>query len=223
MTRNAVFITILMLAAVTLVVGQERFVKPVDNAGQEASFLAFRKKLIAAAERKDAKFIYSILDPKIQLSFGGDEGIATFKRTWRLDKKNSDFWKEFLLAIKNGGSFIGEGRRRLTMFAAPYTHTDWPDDLDPFEHSVIFGNNVNLRERPATNARVIERLSNNVVKVDGEATVMANDVADWFKVTTLGGKSGWVKAEYVRSPIDFRAGFEKKRGVWKMIFFIAGD
>lgn len=222
MRRNAVFI-ILMLAAAAIVAGQERFVRPVDDARQEASFLAFRKRLIAAAERKDAKFIYSILDPKIQLNFGGDEGIATFKRAWKLETRDSNFWQEFLLVMRNGGSFIGEGRRRLTMFAAPYTHTDWPEDLDPFEHSVIFGSNVNLRERPEINARVIERLSYNVVKVDGEATVMSNDVPDWFKVTTLGGKSGYVKAEYVRSPIDFRAGFEKRRGVWKMIFFIAGD
>ena len=46
---------------------------------------------------------------------------------------------------------------------------------------------------------------------------------DWYKVETLGGKKGFVKAEFVRSAVDYRAGFEKKKGVWKMIFFIAGD
>jgi hypothetical protein len=45
----------------------------------------------------------------------------------------------------------------------------------------------------------------------------------WRHVRTLGGLNGYVKQEFVRSPIDYRAGFEKKRGVWKMIAFIEGD
>jgi len=45
----------------------------------------------------------------------------------------------------------------------------------------------------------------------------------WYNVTTLGGKSGFAKADLVRSHIDYRAGFEKKRGLWKMTFLLAGD
>jgi uncharacterized membrane protein YqhA len=47
-------ISLLLLAVVMFTVAsgaQERYVKPVDEASQDASFLAFRKKLIAAAER----------------------------------------------------------------------------------------------------------------------------------------------------------------------------
>lgn len=32
-----------------------------------------------------------------------------------------------------------------------------------------------------------------------------------------------ISAAEKRSPIDYRAGFEKKRGVWKMVTFVAGD
>ncbi len=218
-TKLILLLTLILAASA---IGQERFVKPVDKAKESKSFLDFRTKLMAAVERKDSKFIYSILDPHIELSFGGEHGVADFKKIWTPEKKDSAFWKEFLKVITHGGDFIGRSNNRLSSFAAPYLHTSWPDDIDPFENWVIFGNNVNLREKPSMDGNVIEQLSYNVVIVKDK--VMKNeDEADWIKVETLGGKTGWIKAEYVRSAIDYRAGFEKKRGVWKMTFFIAGD
>src|SRR5688572_6521820 len=123
-----IFLLILVLAATGFT--QERFVKPIDEANLEPSFLAFRTKLIAAAERQDAKYILSIVDPNISNGFGGRDGIANFKKDWKIESKNSEFWAEFLPVIKNGGHFIGEGRNRLSLFAAPYTFNGFPDDLD---------------------------------------------------------------------------------------------
>ncbi len=223
--KKTLWITLIIFSTVAAVAAQERFVKPVDNAKSDASFLAFRTKLIAAAERKDANAILAIVDPQIKNGFGGDDGIANFKKQWKTTDKKSEFWKEFLPVIKNGGSFSKENRTKL--FVAPYTFSDWPDDIDGFEYMVIFGNNVNLRERPGIDSRVIERLSYNVVKIDANAST-TGDAGDegafkWYKLSTLSGKTGFVAAEFVRSHIDFRAGFEKKRGVWKMTFFLAGD
>lgn len=220
---------LLFLIFVTGSFAQERYVKPVDDASKDASFLAFRKKVIAAVDKKDAKFIYSIIDPKIELSFGGDFGLADFKRIWKIESKNTAFWDEFGRVIKNGGSFYAVGNRKVGGFAAPYTYSSFPDspDIDQFEHNVIFGNNVNLRESPSMEGKVKELLSYNIVTLIGNkmkpGKIKGEEEFDWFHVKTLGGKTGWVKAEYVRSPIDFRAGFEKKGGQWKMVFFIAGD
>lgn len=225
------FLCLLFLAAFVAVgFGQERYVKPVDEAAKDASFLAFRTKLIAAAERRDAAFIYSILDPKIQLSFGGDAGIADFKRIWKINSKNSKFWGEFLKVIKNGGVFDGEGRNKYLSFSAPYTFSSWPEDLDGFDYMVIFGNNVNLRETASADAKIVDQLSYNVVKTNTEESTKRKTGRgeddweyDWMKIETLGGKKGFVKADFVRSSIDYRAGFNRKRGVWKMMYFIAGD
>lgn len=199
---------------------QERYVKPVDEANLEPSFMAFRVKLIAAAERRDAKYILGILDPKINLSFGGDQGIADFKSIWKIESKNTPFWNEFLTVIKNGGFFVREKGKRTNLFYAPYSFDSFPEDLDGFEHFVIFGSNVNLRESPDSGSKIIGQLSYNVVKSEVD---LVGKVSGWQKVRTLGGLSGFVKSEFVRSPIDYRAGFEKKRGVWKMVAFIAGD
>ena len=215
----------MVLFLVSIGQAQERFVKPVDEAAQDPSFLAFRTKLIAAAERKDASFILSILDPNIELSFGGDAGIPAFKRIWKINAKNSEFWAAFLPVIKNGGAFMGEGKNKLNLFAAPYTHSSWPEDLDGFENHVIFGNNVNLRKDPRPDAEIIAKLSYNVVQIEPETLPKSgkSEYPGWWQIKTLGGLKGFVKQEFVRSPIDYRAGFEKKRGLWKMTFFIAGD
>ncbi len=203
---------------------QERFVKPIDEAKKDASFLAFRTKLIAAAKRRDAKHILSVVDPDIRNTFGEDDGIRYFKKTWKIEDPKSEFWNEFLPVITNGGTFSKEDGGK--MFSAPYTFNGFPEDLDSFTYSAIFGNNVNLREKADLNAKIAARLSYNVVKVDFENSVEKSGKAGdytWLKVETLGGKKGFVKAEFVRSPIDYRAGFEKKGGKWKMIYFIAGD
>lgn len=210
--------------------GQERYLKPVDEAAKDASFLAFRTKLIAAAERHDAKYILGIIDPQIKLGFGGDDGIANFRKQWKINAKDSPFWEEFLAAIKNGGAFDGRGRNKYNSFTAPYTFSSWPEDVDSFEHVAIFGSDVNLRERPAADAKVVATLSYNIVTPNNEESTTVKTGPgeddwefDWRKVTTMGGKTGFVKAKYVRSSIDYRAGFEKARGVWKLEFFGAGD
>jgi hypothetical protein len=203
---------------------QERYVKPVDEAAKDASFLAFRTKLISAVKRHDAKYLVSILDRDISASFGGDKGIEDFKKMWKLNSPNSELWGELLTVLTNGGTFSTE--ENTTIFSAPYLFNEFPGDLDAFEYQAIFGNNVNLRSRADLKSEVIARLSYNIVKVDYQ-----NSVSDkrkdgeylWYKVETLGGLKGFVKAEFVRSPIDYRAGFQKKAGKWKMVYFIAGD
>ena len=215
-------LVVLLLLALG-VFGQERFVKPVDEAKLDPSFLAFRTKLIAAVDRKDAKYVLSIVDPNIQNGFGGEDGIVKFRKGWKLESPKSEFWDEFSKVIKNGGSFIGEGRNKMNHFAAPYVFSSWLEDLDAFDYSVVFGSDVNLRKTPGTDGEIVGRLSYNVVQVWDDERTAAGNAPGWLKVTTLGGQTGYVKSDFVRNSTDYRAGFEKKRGVWKMTFFLAGD
>jgi len=221
--RVSIVLCFLILSLAVAVLAQnERYVKPVDEAKKDASFFAFREKLIAAAKKRDARYVLSVVDKNIKNGFGGNDGIAEFKKFWKLESASSRFWEEFLPVITGGGTFSGAGRGKL--FFAPYSFSAFPDDLDAFTHSVIFGRNVNLRPAPETEAPVVAKLSYNIVEVLN-AVKNKNDAEkdDWYEVRTFGGKKGFVKAEFVRSPIDYRAGFEKKNGVWKMTFFVAGD
>jgi hypothetical protein len=205
---------------------KERLVTPVDEGKKDASFSAFREKFIAAVRRRDVKFLLDTLDRDVKGSFGGDSGIADFKRLWKLDRPNSLLWNELLTVLTNGGTFMKEPGIKNKQFCAPYSFTVFPTDLDAFEYQMIFGNNVNLRARPDLKSETIAALSYNVVRVDYE-----NSVADkkregeyvWLKIETLGGKKGFVSADFVRSPIDYRGCFEKINGKWKMTLFLAGD
>lgn len=223
MTMKTLLALALCMAFAAMSFAQERYVKPIDEAGEDPSFAAFRKELIEAVERKDRKFILSILDPSIKASFGGHDGESGFVELWDFNSEDTKFWKEFGVVIRNGGKWFREDGKRV-MFTAPYSFDAFPDDLDAFEHMVVFGERVNLRDKPSLNSKVITQLSYNVVKVE-ESTLNGEGwvKGDWYRVKTLGGKSGWISGDYVRSPIDHRAGFQKKNGQWKMVFFVAGD
>lgn len=155
MILRLTFLLLLCALACLATAAEERYVKPVDEAAKDASFLAFRTKLIVAVESRDANYIIGIIDPQIKLSFGGAGGIADFKRIWKINAKYSQFWDEFLRVIKNGGAFDGRGKNKYSSFIAPYTFSSWPDDIDGFEYVAIFGSDVNLRDaiRESENSR----------------------------------------------------------------------
>ena len=208
---------VILFAFINVSAQKERQVLPVDEGVTDASFKAFRGK-------HDVKYIPGILDPAIKNSFGGDGGIEEFKEIWKINSPTSKLWDELLIVLTNGGSFSkGEGNN---LFCAPYSFNNFPDDLDAFEYQMIFGSNVNLRAQPNLKAKNVLLLSYNVVKVDYKNSVSDKNKEGeytWLKVETLGGRRGYVNAKFVRSPIDYRACFEKKNGKWKMTAFIAGD
>ena len=81
-----------------------------------------------------------------------------------------------------------------------------------------------MRSKADMNSSVVASLSYNVVEIVNSVKANKNaEKVSWYEVKTLGGKRGFVKAEFVRSPIDYRAGFEKQNGKWVMTAFIAGD
>jgi hypothetical protein len=203
---------------------QERYVQPVDEAAKDKSFLAFRDKLVLAIRNRDSKYVLSILDPKIKPGFDERENVEDFKKVWKISDPKSRFWSELLEVVGSGGRFSTENGVKI--FSAPYIYTDFPEDLDDFQYRVIASRNVNLREKPDEKSAVVDRLSFNIVKVDEENSIddgKENGEYLWYKIETLGGKKGYLPARTVRSPIDMRAGFQKKSGKWKMIFFVGGD
>lgn len=218
--RNLLVMVLLVLTGSAA--AQERFVKPVDEGPKNASFQTFRTQLIAALKRRDARYIYGIVDRNIKLGFGGEDGLANFKKNWKLESAKSEFWAEMLKVVSNGGTFDKSNRN---LFLAPYLFATFPEDFDPFEYQAIFGFDVNLRSQPNVNSTVVAKLSYNIVKADYQNSIAIrdSDKYQWIKVETVGGKKGWVAAEYVRSSIDYRAGFEKIKGKWTLTFFLAGD
>ena len=190
---------------------------PVDEGPKDPSFQEFRGKLIEAAKNRDAKFILSILDPKILNSFGGDGGVKEFKEMWKPDNPNSELWGTLIEILSMGGSFT------KNEFCAPYVFTKFPE-LDAFDHFVIIGEQVRVREQPGLTSPAVATLSYDIVaQADQPTEPVIKEGHSWIAIKLSNGKTGFVSKQFIRSPIDYRACFMKKMGRWRMVSLVAGD
>lgn len=183
---------------------------PVDEASQDPALVTYRNQLLEAVRRRDANAVAALVDPNIKMSFGGDAGVEALKKTLAREGGFEDL--EFVLT--HGGAFIEGSEKRA--FWAPYVYSNWPDDRDSFSDLAITEENVPLRESKDANSPVIATLSYDLVtQVMHEGNLR--------QVKTADGKTGWVEANKTRSPIAYRAGFNKSAGEWKMNALVAGD
>jgi hypothetical protein len=198
---------------------------PIDEAHENPEFEAFREKLMAVAKAKDVDFIGEHTDKAIRYTFGVNDRIEGFFRQWELDSNpgESMFWDELLQVLNLGGSFRNEEK---TSFMAPYVYTEFPEDIDAFQHVAIIDKNVKVYAEPNTDAKVLGTLTYSIVKVLESRFKFegANrQEPTWLKIESLSGNTGYIPAEYGRSPVDYRGNWLKSDGTWKMVFFVAGD
>lgn len=194
---------------------------PRDEARQDRSFLAFRRQLMTAVRKKDREYLLRVLDPKILVNFGGGQGIGAFQEEWNLKSPGTPIWDTLADVLTHGGEFYQEGSVRG--FAAPYTSSAFPDELDAFEYLCVIGANIPLRSQPDERAPIVTRLSYDLVRLANPAAGFGPTEKPWVQVTTDSGRRGYLPRRWVRSPIGYRATFEKRGGRWQMTTFVAGD
>ncbi len=107
----------------------------------------------------------------------------------------------------------GEG-----IFFAPYTFTEFLDDYDAFEYNIVKGENIKVYLKPDKNSYILGILSNEVIKINNETEEKTPE--KWSLVTLYNGKKGYILSRYLKSPIDFRAGFIKKNGAWIVLILM---
>ena len=193
---------------------------PVDEAPQDPSFFSFRARLIEAVARRDTAFLFAHTAPRVHVSYGAENGVEAFRRQWNLssDPSESDVWPMLARVLGAGGRYQ-QGR-----FVAPYVYTDWPDTLDAFQHAAVMGEGVRVRATPSPESAVLTTLAFAIVPLAGEGGDCFGAGAEgWCKVRLHDTRVGYVAADYLYSPVGYRAGFEKRDGRWRMTFFIAGD
>jgi len=192
---------------------------PSDEAPRDPVLFLARADLLLAIAERDTAALLAAVSPKIKNSFGGDGGIDEFRRTWRLDSPDSPVWSTLGGVLSLGGGFFSE-----STFIAPYVFSEFPKSLDGFEHLAVVGRGVRVRERPDLQSRVVATLTFDVVVRD-RSRPEAEDATGqtWVPVRLRGSGQGYVAAEYLRSPIGYRAGLVREAGEWRLAFFVAGD
>ena len=187
--------------------------RPVDEAARKSDFAEFRRRLQDAVARKDEAAILAVVDPKVRISFDDPVSTQTFK-TQVIDHPDQDFWREFGTILRLGGRFLEDDT-----FGAPYTYSAWPDAFDSFECLAITGSRVRVRAAP--------RLDGQVLTVLDYAIVTSNrgsvETPGWTGVQLPDGRTGFVSAQFVRSPVDHRALFQFHDGRWWLMAYVAGD
>jgi len=189
-------------AAVTL--------RPIDQAVMQPDFFTFRARLQAAIAARDEAALLAGVDPAIQLSFGGDDGIEELKKQLR-DPKGT-MWTELGAALALGGAFTSP-----TTFTAPYVFAVWPEGVDSFECVAVLGDRVRVRQTLAADSTVVGTASYEIVQR------IPLDRDEPVRVRLASGVTGFVAAPFVRSPVDYRAIFERVGGRWVIRAFVAGD
>lgn len=208
------------LAAAPPPVKVPEILKPADEGVKDKSFLGYRKQLQSAIKAKSMKALAKLLDPNIQLNFGGGTGVAAFKSIWKPHDPNTAIWKILGLVVNNGGHF-----NSATQFAAPYVYSAWPNDIDAFNYAAITKDGAELFDAPHESRKAIRRLGYEIIEVlqsSGKPQSETSD-DDWSEIKTGDGKRGYVQSKHYRSSIDYRAIFEKRKGKWRMTVLVAGD
>ncbi len=188
---------------------------PVDECLRLDGYFAFRQSLEDIVKKRNSAGLKALIAPNIVWNLSGEPDTKeAFSANWKLASgAKSAIWSE-LDAILPLGCGVQEAG-----IAFPHIFTVDVGEVSGISEDVLVtGEDVNLRAAASTSAASKGKISWELIKAkDGI-------VADgWTPVTTADGKSGFIKSNYLRSPIDYRAGFERKNGKWMMTFFLAGD
>ena len=131
----------------------------------------------------------------------------------KLRDPQSPFWADLGAALALGGQF-----QSADSFVAPYVFAAWPRGLDSFECAAILGDRVRVRASADPGSAVVGSVSYEIVQV-----LPAQKESAVAHVRLPDGRTGFIASPFVRSPIAYRAIFQKTGGQWRLRAFVAGD
>jgi len=200
--------------------GQATKFLPHDEASRQPDFFSFRARLLVSLAGRDTTGLLNVVALQIRNTFGDDNGVAAFRRLWRLEAPESEVWGELTAVLALGGTFENE-----STFVAPYVFSRWPSRYDAFEYLAVIASDVRVRSEPSSTAPVVTGVSFQVVRrarTAPEALTPAQ-AALWEPIQLSSGRIGYMAKQFLRSPIGYRTIFIRRDNRWVMASFIAGD
>jgi hypothetical protein len=199
---------------------QEGKMEPHDEALTDASWAAFRARLLTAVEKRDRQFVLSVLDPAIRNGAAAPRGIAEFRKQWELDSNSGVFWSLLPSALSVGSAYL-ERRNRPRELCAPYLLGKWPVSVDPSVYGAISARDTMVKAGPSWDTDTLTRLSYEIVRVtDWEVPDLDPGFKqNWVRIRLLKEGTGFVPEEQIRSPIEHSACFIRTARGWRMTVF----
>ena len=205
-------------AGLPVLEGVARFA-PVDEGPSDPGFARFRAELLSAIARRDTSALLAVVAPDIRNTFGGDDGIASFRELWRLGEPDSELWSTLETVLRHGGVFRTDGAD--TSFVAPYVFAAWPGEHDAFEHVATLTDDAVLRAAPDSAAAPLGVVPHAIVRHRWQDADAAPE--GWTAIELPRGLQGWIATADVHSPVGYRAIFARRERSWRMVTLIAGD
>jgi hypothetical protein len=203
-------IELLMMAAAQ---GAPAKLPPVDQCSRDPGFKAFHSSLKSAVTKRDGDAFLKLLAPDVLVNFGGENGKAAFAKQWEVKSRTSPLWAQMDTVLRLGCARV-DSARVMPSLAGQF---DSDDDVDVFELSVVTAPGAKLRKSHDIDGATIATLAWDVVRP------IASEGEAWTKVRLNDGREGWLRADELRSPLDYRAVAEKRKGRWMITAFVAGD
>ena len=100
----------------------------------------------------------------------------------------------------------------------PYVYSKWPSTFESSSYVSTTRADAPIRLRPRASAKILRLARFEVLKLD-----TIRQQTGWYVVESGPNTYGYVSKSDARSPIDYRAEFQKTPKGWKLIYFIAGD
>lgn len=201
----------------------ERKMPFVDEGSYDASWVAFRNRLLAALKRGDRRALLAVVDRDIVNALDTPRGIAEFRRHWELDTKNDRLLRDLAAALSLGSTWYlpAKGPKLL---CAPYVPIKWPlNDVDPYDSGAIVAKDVSVKGAPTHASETLGSLSYDIIEVrDWDVPDAESRLAQrWVKVRYR-ERDGFVPEEKIRSAIEPRACFVKDGAAWRMVEYVIG-
>lgn len=194
--------------------------QPRDEAAVDPSFVAFRSKLEAIVGKRDIRGLREVLADDVLNNFGGGRGADAFNNAWKLDDPQSAVWPALAGVLRLGGHFGSK-----TVFTAPYVYAAWPREYGRFDFVAVTSADAVIRKAPDAGSAVVRKLDHDLLEVIQSASMPQHEAGpdNWDEVKDRKGRRGFILVRDVRSPLDFRATFEKHKGKWVITSFMSGE
>lgn len=190
---------------------------PHDECREQPGAEAFLADLGQAVARRDAAALVALVEPEVELDFGGGMGRDELQQ--RLEgERGEELWGA-LAALPPLGCAVQGGELVLPWFFAQDLGSD-----DAYDLLLVTGADLPLRAEPRDGAAEIARLSWTLVEplggYDAEAKFQKVRLQDGQAGSEL---AGFVETASLRSPIDYRLVAARDGDGWRITAFIAGD
>ena len=205
-----------------------------DETYKDVSFWQFKQKLENAVYEKDTVKLKKLLADNIFESNDvcGHPGcnkneFIKYYYTGMKEANKDDIWNELQSIIRFGfyqatdENLVHPVPHDNTVYIAPsYLKTVNTDD-----EIIVLSQNVNIRELPNLQAKILKQASYEVFKCDcnvttwKESTQQRNDGIDWLEIYLENNKTGYIAEKYTSYRIIKELKIAKVNGEWKIIWY----